>query len=153
MHLETRDAYGTETELPYLAKWRRGEPDDLAWCGWYFDMLRGHRAAGRRCRRLRVVSEPLSEYQRWAASLVGEFVDAGEENRYVPRPLLTDVWLPGSGDFYVFDDALVLYLHYAGAGTNTVCEVTDDPGVARACRDAFEDVWKLAEPFAEYRPD
>ena len=31
VHLETRDSYGTETELPHLARWRRGEPDDYAW--------------------------------------------------------------------------------------------------------------------------
>ncbi|MGH3923536.1 MAG: DUF6879 family protein, partial [Pseudonocardiaceae bacterium] len=58
VHLETRDAYGTEVELPHMAKWRRGEPDDFAWLGWWLEMLRGHRAAGRTCRRTRVVSEP-----------------------------------------------------------------------------------------------
>ncbi|GAA3298438.1 hypothetical protein GCM10020218_086080 [Dactylosporangium vinaceum] len=63
MHLETRDAYGTETELPHMAAWRRGEPDDDLWLSWWLQMLRGHRTAGRSCRRARVVSEPLSEYQ------------------------------------------------------------------------------------------
>jgi hypothetical protein len=29
LHLEMRDAYGTAVELPYMAKWERGEPDDL----------------------------------------------------------------------------------------------------------------------------
>ncbi len=153
VHLETRDAYGTETELPHLAKWRRGEPDDLAWCEWYFDMLRGHRAAGRRCRRLRVASEPVSEYQRWVNDHVGAFIEAGEENYHISRQRLTDVWLPGSGDFYVFDDALVFYLHYAGSGLNTSCEITDDPEVVKACRDVFEDVWKLAEPIVTRRSD
>src|SRR2546430_6980612 len=55
VHLETRDAYGTEVEVPHLAKWRRGEPDDLAWLSWWLEMLRGHRAAGRTCRRARIV--------------------------------------------------------------------------------------------------
>ena len=36
LHLETRDAYGTETESPYMAKWAKGEPDDLSWLAdWY----------------------------------------------------------------------------------------------------------------------
>jgi hypothetical protein len=30
LHLKARDAYGTETELPYMAKWARGEPDGRA---------------------------------------------------------------------------------------------------------------------------
>lgn len=152
-HLETRDAYGTEIEQPHMAKWRRGEEDDHAWLAEYLDELRGHRAAGRTCRRARVVSEPLSDYQRWTQSHVDLFVGAGEDVRYVARPQLTDVLLPGSGDFYVFDDELVLFLHYAGNGTNSAFEVTDDPQTVRTCRDAFEAVWKLATPFCEHRPD
>jgi hypothetical protein len=95
VHLETRDAYGTEVELPHMAQWRRGEPDDLAWLGWWLDMLRGHRAAGRTCRRARVVSEPLSDYQRWTMSHVRVFLDAGEDIRYIPRRRLTDVPVTG----------------------------------------------------------
>ena len=35
VHLETRDAYGTAVELPYMAKWAAGELDDLEWLqGW-----------------------------------------------------------------------------------------------------------------------
>ncbi|MGH3991357.1 MAG: DUF6879 family protein, partial [Pseudonocardiaceae bacterium] len=31
VHLETRESYGTETELPHMAKWKRGEQDDGEW--------------------------------------------------------------------------------------------------------------------------
>ena len=30
IHLEMRDSYGTAVELPHMAKWAAGEPDDLA---------------------------------------------------------------------------------------------------------------------------
>ena len=152
VHLETRDSYGTEVELPHLAKWKRGEPDDFAWLDWWLEMLRGHRAEGRTCLRARVVSEPLSDYQRWTLSHAGMFVDAGEDVRYVPRPHLATIALPGSGDFYVFDDELVLFLHYAGNGTNASFEVTESPETVQTCRRAFEAVWDLAAPFREYRP-
>jgi hypothetical protein len=153
VHLETRDSYGTEIELPHMAKWQRGEPDDSDWLDWWLEMLRGHRAAGRTCRRARVVSEPLSEYQRWVFSLADDAVDAGEEISYLARPRLTNVMLPGSGDFYVFDDELVLFLHYAGSGINTSFEVTDDPAIVTTCRQAFEAVWRLATPFRDFRPE
>lgn len=39
--------------------------------------------------------------------------------RYVPCRRLIDVVLPGAGDFYVFGERIALFLHYAGAGTNT----------------------------------
>ncbi len=97
VHLETRDSYGTETELPHLARWRRGEPEDYDWLEQYLEMVRGHRTAGRTCRRARVVSEPLSEYQQWVLSFAALFVDAGEEIRYVSRPRLTSTSLPASG--------------------------------------------------------
>jgi hypothetical protein len=40
-----------------MTKWRRGEPDDFAWLGWWLEMLCAHRTAGRTCRRARIVSE------------------------------------------------------------------------------------------------
>jgi len=153
VHLETRDAYGTEVELPHMAKWRRGEADDFAWLDWWLEMLRSHRAAGRTCRRARVVSEPLSDYQRWTLSHAPVFIDAGEDIRYIRRPRLATVALPGSGDFYVFDDELMLFLHYAGSGTNASFEISDDPQTVRICQQAFEAVWNLATPFREYRPE
>ena len=153
VHLETRDSYGTEVELPHMAQWRRGEHDDFAWLSWWLEMLRGHSVAGRTCRRARVVSEPLSEYQRWTLSHAAVFVDAGEEIRYASRRLLSTVPLPGSGDFYVFDDELVLFLHYAGDGTNVAFETTDNPATVKACAQAFSTVWNRATPVRGYRPE
>jgi hypothetical protein len=153
VHLETRDTYGTEVEQPHWARWRRGEPDDFAWLGWWLEMLEGHSAAGRTCRRLRIVSEPLSEYQRWILSFAAAFVDAGEDIRYVARHRLSTVVLPGSGDFYVFDDAFVLFLHYAGDGTNTSFDISEDAQTVETCQQAFESAWDLATPLHDYRHD
>lgn len=153
VHLETRDSYGTEVELPHMAKWRRGETDDYEWLSWWLEMLRGHREAGRTCRRARIVSEPVSDYQQWTLSHVELFVDAGEDIRYISRPRLSTIALPGSGDFYVFDSELVLFLHYAGNGTNTAFEIADDPQVVHTCEQAFEAVWELSKPFRDHRPE
>ena len=152
VHLETRDAYGTEVELPRMAAWRRGEPDDESWLAWWLQMLRGQRPAGRTCRPARVVSAPFSDYQRWTFSHVSLFVEAGEDIRYVSRRRLIDVLLPGSGDFYIFDDRLALFLHYAGSGTNTAFEITEDTATVQRCLDAFAAVWAGGIPAGEYRP-
>ena len=79
VHLETRDAYGTGEELPYMAKWSAGEHDDLSWLDDWCAALRQHAAAGRRVRRARIVSEPLSEYQRWSHSIADPMVEGGED--------------------------------------------------------------------------
>src|SRR5262245_11519088 len=62
LHLEMRDCYGTEAELPHMAKWAAGEPDDLEWLQDWCDTLRTGVAAGKSFRRALIVSEPLSDY-------------------------------------------------------------------------------------------
>ena len=60
VHLELRDSYGTEVELPHMAAWAAGEPDDLEWMQPWCDDLRRFSAEGKTVRRAHVVSEPLS---------------------------------------------------------------------------------------------
>jgi hypothetical protein len=151
IHLETRDAYGTAIELPYMAKWAAGEPDDLGWLQGWCSTLRDHTKAGRRVRRARIVSEPLSDYQRWSHSIAYPMVEAGEDIRWVPRRRVSSVALPGN-DFYLFDDHLVVFLIYAGNGLAVDKVTSTDPHDLRLCRSAFEEVWKLSIPHRDYQP-
>lgn len=151
IHLETRDAYGTETELPHMAQWAAGEDDDLAWLGDWCAMLRRHAAAGRSLRRARIVSEPLSDYQRWSYSIAQPMVEAGEDIRWVPRRLVSSIGIPGN-DFYVIDRRTVIFLHYSGAGLSTDLTVSTDPADVELCRTAFDAVWKHAIAHREYQP-
>lgn len=151
VHLETRDAYGTEVELPYMALWAAGQHDDLAWLGDWCDNLRAHRAAGRSVRRARIVSEPLSAYQRWSHSIAGPMVEAGEDIRWVPRRRLDSVAIPAN-DFYLLDEQLVIFLHYSGDGLGVDKVTSTDPADIRMCRDAFDAVWQHAIPHRDYQP-
>lgn len=151
IHLETRDAYGTAVELPHLARWVAGEVDDLEWLQGWCATLREHVAAGRSVRRARVVSEPLSDYQRWSHTIAQPMVDAGEDIRWVPRALVSSIAFPGN-DFYLFDQQYVVFLHYAGNGLATAKSFSTDPDDIQLCRTAFEAVWKLAIPHRDYQP-
>lgn len=151
VHLEMRDAYGTAVELPHMAKWERGEPDDLEWLQGWCATLREHVKAGKSVRRARVVSEPLSNYQRWSYSIADPMVDAGEDIRWVPRRLVSSVALPGN-DFYLFDDKLAVFLLYSGNGLSAGMLSSSDPADLRLCRSSFEAVWKLSIPHREYQP-
>lgn len=152
LHLETRDAYGTETELPHMAKWAAGEPDDFEWLQDWCDTLRQHAAAGRSVRRALIVSEPLSDYQRWAYSTTQPLVDAGEDIRWVPRRRVSELGIPGN-DFYLLDDERVVFLHYSGAGLNTGFTTTTSTATVEMCRNAFEQVWSLAIPHSDYKSE
>lgn len=149
VHLEMRDSYGTATELPYMARWAAGEPDNLEWLADWCDTLRGHVRAGRSVRRARIVSEPLSDYQRWSCSIAYPMVEAGEDIRWLPRRLASSLALPGN-DFYLFDDRLVVFLQYAGNGLSAGMVSSSDAADLRLCRAAFEAVWKLAIPHRDY---
>jgi hypothetical protein len=151
VHLETRDAYGTAVELPYMAKWAAGERDDLEWLQGWCSTIRTGRLAGKVYRRARIVSEPLSEYQRWSYSIACPMVEAGEDIRWVPRQLISGLAIPGN-DFYLLDDRLVIFLHYTGSGLSAGITSSADPGHIELCRSSFEAVWKLAIPHREYAP-
>jgi hypothetical protein len=151
VHLEMRDAYGTTVELPHMAKWAAGESDDLQWLQGWCATLREHVKYGRSVRRARVVSEPLSDYQRWSYSVADSMVDAGEDIRWVPRRLVSAIAFPGN-DFYLFDGRVAVFLHYSGSGLSEGMTKTDTPNVAALCRDSFEAVWALSTPHREYQP-
>jgi hypothetical protein len=151
LHLEMRDAYGTEVELPHMRKWLAGEPDDTRWLQPWFDTVRAGSRAGKTFKRARIVSEPVSDYQRWVLKDTHLYVEAGEDIRWVPRRLVSTVALPGN-DFWLFDDELVVFILFAGNGLVVDNVATTDMAAAQLCRSAFDAVWTLAIPNREYRP-
>jgi hypothetical protein len=56
LHLEMRDSYGTEAEIPHLAKWAAGESDDLRWLRPWCALVRDAITAGKVFRRARARS-------------------------------------------------------------------------------------------------
>jgi hypothetical protein len=150
VHLEMRDAY-THSDVGFL-DWLAGTPvPEPALPDWH-DLVRASVARGVRFRRARVVSEPLASFIRYEYDItIGTNIAAGEQVRWLPRRHASDLCLPGN-DFWVFDDRLVRFGHFAGDGEFLEHELADDPGVVRLCATAFEAVWERAIPHANYRP-
>lgn len=151
LHLELRDSYGTETELPQMAKWAAGEPDDFEWLQEWAAEVRTQVAEGKTLRRVHVVSEPLSDYHRWSHHVLQVQVAAGEDIRWMPRRLVSSIAFPGN-DFWMLDNRLVIFHHYSGNGLNVDFTTSTDPHDLDLCRSAFEAVWPLAIPHNEYTP-
>jgi hypothetical protein len=149
-HLEMRDAY-TPSD-PQFLDWLAGRPiPEPALPDWYA-LVRAHVARGVRFRRARVVSEPLAPYIRFEHAMTGATnVAAGEDVRWLPRRLASDLCLPGN-DFWLFDDRLIRFHHFSGEGEIVEDELCDDPAVIRMCAAAFESIWGRAVPHADYRP-
>ena len=150
VHLETRDAYTPDD--PRFVRWLAGEPVPVPGNPDWSDLVRAYTARGVRFRRARIVSEPLADYIRFEYALTSEVnVSAGEDVRWLPRRLASDVCVP-LNDFWVLDGRVVRFGYFAGNGEFLEDEVTEDPAVAAMCARAFEDVWERAIPHAEYQP-
>ncbi len=150
LHLEMRDAYGTQAELPHLAKWLAGDADhDTAWLNPWLDTLRAGTAAGKSSRRLRIISEPVSDYIRWEHHDTHLLVDAGEDIRWLPRRLVSALAFPGN-DFWLFDEQTVVFTVFAGSGLVVERQRSSDPAVIQLCKSSFEAAWPLSIPHREY---
>jgi hypothetical protein len=144
-HLEARDSYGTERELPHFAAWLAGQDDDLGWLEGWCRTVRHQTAQGKQFKRVFVASEPLSDYRRWTYDVVTPIVEAGEDIRWVPRRAVSSIAFPGN-DFYVIDGEYVIFMHYSGEGLIQDIITSTDPSDLALCRAAFESVWELATP-------
>lgn len=117
----------------------------------YIAQIRTEVASGKTTRRVKVVSEPISEYHRFVFEVSKPFVEAGEDIRWAPRRLLSTVLVPGN-DFFVIDEETVLFNVFSGEGQRSEIQRYDDPAVVRLCIDAFEAVWAVALQHHEFRP-
>ncbi|HEY7145479.1 MAG TPA: hypothetical protein VH637_14645 [Streptosporangiaceae bacterium] len=151
LHLEMRDSYGTQVEKPHLRRWRRGEPDDIEWLKPWFGTVRAGIESGKVFRRLRIISEPITDYIRWAHMDTHLFVEAGEDIRWLPRRLASTTAFPGN-DFWLFDTETVVFSLFSGSGDVVEWQLYTDADVVQLCQSAFNSAWELAIPHSEYSP-
>lgn len=152
MHLEMRDAYTPDD--PDWLQWQAGDRFDPAekeeWRGWSA-LIRGSVARGVSVRRARIVSEPVTDYIRYEYDLTARHnLAAGEQVRWLPRRNTEGLLVPPT-DFWVFDEQVVLWNHFAGDGSWITEEKCDDRVLARLCASAFGAVWERAIPHEQYR--
>ncbi|MGW1225399.1 DUF6879 family protein, partial [Streptomyces sp. NPDC002530] len=149
LHLEMRDSYGIEAESAEFAAWKSGDDssrhDSTGRRSSWLNLVRGATARGVVFRRARIYSEPASEYIRFEHAGTHLNVEAGEQVRWLSRRLASDIALPGN-DFWLFDEQVVRFNHFAGDGASGGPEVVDNPAVVRLCASAFESVWERAVP-------
>jgi hypothetical protein len=149
--MELRDSY-TPADPDWL-DWQAGKRFDPAerWSGWS-DLVGDTVVRGVGIRRVRIVSEPVTDYIRFEYDVTSAHnVEAGEEVRWLPRRKAAGLLLPVS-DFWVFDGRVVLWNHFAGDGSWVGEERDDDPSVTKSCAASFVAAWERAVPHEDYRP-
>ena len=150
LKLEMRDHYAVDRAL--FAAWRAGDTgkvDRLARAGRRRTAARLD--AGTTLRRVKVVSEPLSEYQRFAHECSTRALDPRERLRWAPRRLTSGIMMPGN-DFFLLDEEVVVFNVLDGADGPAEQQLVTDTEIVKLCREAFESAWAVAIPHAEYDP-
>lgn len=157
-HLETRDAYAiSDAEADSYRRFLAGgspdaDPDGAYWRPWA-SLVGAAAHRGVRFRRARIVSEPTTDYVRWEHAITAANVAIGEDVRWLPRRSAIGLLVP-TNDFWIFDDATVLFNHFSGDGTwlGTSKEPVTDPDIVKACAEAFEAAWSRAIAHEKYVP-
>jgi hypothetical protein len=151
LKIELRDYYGTDAEL--FDNWRSGNLDAVTahYRRWLEYFTTTYVEAGRSFNRVRVVSEPLSDYQRMAVMHSGVTVDAGEGLRWLPRRLISAEALPGNDCLILDGSGVVFNVLDADAGALVEAQYSTESDVVKFCRDAFDRAWNLAVPHDDYR--
>ena len=151
IRFEMRDSY--DQTVKGFAEWQAtGDTGAYEW-GDHLDVARAAVARGVTIRRVRVVSEPLSDYLRWEHACTDVNVSAGEDVRWLPRTKAADLLLPGA-DCWVFDHRVVRWNFQRGDGTNPRhYAFSSDPRTIRDIVAAFEMAWDRATPHEECKAD
>ncbi|MQA11455.1 MAG: hypothetical protein GEU98_23460 [Pseudonocardiaceae bacterium] len=133
-----------------LRRWLAGEPtvetdDDRAWV----DYVRRLHTAGIPFERVRMLTEPLTDYLRWMLDTTDRNVDAGEDIRWIEQRLAVELGMPGY-DFYILDDERVVIMRFDDTAALTVLEVVEDRDTLARHRAWRDLVWPHAIRHADY---
>lgn len=147
--LETLPVYTVASDGEDFRRWRAGAtgPTPERKQPW-LDFLRAEAQSGYIRSRVRMFSEHLTEYERYACEW-GYALNAaaGEQIRVLHRG---EHSIPAGlveHDFWVVDDDEVILMHYDAQGRFEAAEVADDPKPYIATRDT---TWAAAEPFTTW---
>lgn len=129
-----------------LRRWRAGLPFEETDSGraWH-EYIRGLRRDGKTFERVRMLTEPLTEYLRWMVPLTQRNIDAGEDIRWITQTQARGLGLP-TYDFYLFDDARLAIMRFGEEYLLDGLEVTDDADVVARHRQYRAVAWRAARP-------
>jgi hypothetical protein len=143
---EAQGVYREPYEQEPLRQFLAGHEPDTAFVQGWLDEVRANSAAGRRYSRVRVLTEPLTDYLRFELALTPLNVEAGEEVRLLPDTRRRQLDLPGE-DFWLFDDEWVALMRFGPDGFEYAEVITDFSTVQRF-REIRALAWREATPFS-----
>lgn len=121
-----------------------------SWQAWD-DLVTEVTGRGVTMRRVRIVTEPLSDYARFLHSMTDRNVRLGEDVRWLPRGQVTaDDYTPD--EWWLIDEETVAFTLFDTSGEFTGTAVTTDLIIVDRCVDMRNTLWGQAIAHQEYVP-
>jgi hypothetical protein len=115
--LETLPQYLVPDEEEWFAAWKRDAslPDLSPGNDEWLRLVSEARVASKTIQRVRLVSSPFSDYERFELALYPPSIEAGEDIRIIASSQNMEE-LRGWGDYWLIDETIVFLLHYDNEG-------------------------------------
>lgn len=146
---ETRDRYISTVGREHFQKYLAGEADDHGWHRGWMEMLSRDVATGKTWHRVRIVTVPLSDYNRYSLGIGRLSVQAGEDIRYLTREAARTLRLAPM-DAWLFDSHLLVHLRFNCDDTFREAEVIEDRGVVDQHLVWRDLAWQHAIPLEDF---
>lgn len=132
-----------------LHRWRAGLGRDHEAQRPWVTYIQGLRARGIPFQRVRMLTDPLTEYLRCQLDVSDSNIAAGEDIRWVSEATARALGMPPY-DFYIVDNALVAQLVFDSTGMLGGLRLSRDPEVLAQHRRWRDVIWPHAIPHQEY---
>jgi hypothetical protein len=147
--LEVRDNYADPGEAEHVARFLAGEPADDSWMEDWMGLILRRTLEGQQIGRVRVVSEPWSDYTRFGLNLSRLNVAAGEDIRYMSRDQAKELELP-EYDFWLLDSHKMCILRHDEHDVLLGADIVTDPAIVVEHTYYRDVARRFAIPRAEY---
>lgn len=101
-------------------------PPEISWWQPWLERVERLSACGRRIQRVRVVDDPLTDYQRFTIWGGAWNERAGERIRYLPRTAARALSVPTDQDWWLFDSGVLVLMHFDRNGLLSARELVTD---------------------------
>jgi len=153
--LETRDVYVVDREQERFRRFLAGERENdrhPTRSSEWWTRIRRLTGDGKRVERVRVVTEPLTDYSRWLLHVGQHGTAAGEDIRYLPRSSVGELGIPYVDDYWLFDSRMAHLFHFEEDGRVKGRELIEDPATIVRLNYVRDAAWHYAirwEVFAD----
>lgn len=129
--LETRDTYALSYEQADFEQFLAGTPTppiELEWWRPWLNEIAQLTTDGKTVSRVRVLSEPPTDYQRWEMWAAPWHTRAGERIGYMPRSRAEQLGIPLLHDWWLLDDERVIAMWFTDTGEVSDRTLITEPG-------------------------